>query len=79
MAAADISTYSRATMGVKLMRIGDEARVISIARTEKEDDEDIGEEERDVPAKAPAWVSEAVEPEDEEEEEAPPEEDDEDE
>ena len=45
MSAADISTYSRATQGVKLMRIGDEARVISIARTEKEDDEDIAEEE----------------------------------
>jgi DNA gyrase subunit A len=38
MAASDISTYSRATQGVKLMRIGDDARVISIARTEKEED-----------------------------------------
>jgi DNA gyrase subunit A len=43
MAASDISTYSRATQGVKLMRIGDDARVISIARTEKEEDTD-GEE-----------------------------------
>jgi DNA gyrase subunit A len=42
MAASDINTYSRATQGVKLMRIGDDARVISIARTEKE--EDSGEE-----------------------------------
>ncbi len=42
MAASDISTYSRATQGVRLMRIGDGARVISIARTEKE--EDAGEE-----------------------------------
>jgi DNA gyrase subunit A len=41
MAAADISTYSRATQGVRLMRIGDDARVISVARTEKEDEEDV--------------------------------------
>jgi DNA gyrase subunit A len=45
MAAADISTYSRATQGVKLMRIGDNARVISIARTEKEEEEDVPTEE----------------------------------
>ena len=38
MAASDISTYGRATQGVKLMRIGEDARVISIARTEKEDE-----------------------------------------
>ena len=40
MAAADISVYGRATQGVRLMRIGDDARVISIARTEKEDDDE---------------------------------------
>ena len=44
MAASDISTYGRATQGVKLMRIGEDARVISIARTEKEDETD-GEEQ----------------------------------
>jgi DNA gyrase subunit A len=38
MAATDISTYSRATQGVRLMRIGEDARVISIARTDKEDE-----------------------------------------
>jgi len=43
MAASDISTYSRATQGVKLMRIGDDARVISIARTEKDEDPVIEE------------------------------------
>ncbi|NLT13525.1 MAG: DNA gyrase subunit A [Clostridiales bacterium] len=43
MAASDISTYSRATQGVKLMRIGDDARVISIARTEKEEDSEAEE------------------------------------
>lgn len=46
MAAADISMYSRATQGVKLMRIGDDARVISIARTEK--DEESPEEEAEL-------------------------------
>ncbi len=65
-AASDISTYSRATMGVKLMRIGDDARVISIARTEKEDDEDLGDEEHPAPAKPPVWADEAAQPEDEE-------------
>ncbi len=78
MAAADISTYSRATQGVKLMRIGDEARVISVARTEKEDEEDFIEEneENSAPSKDPAWVNEAAK-EDEAEEEDAPEEDDE--
>jgi DNA gyrase subunit A len=38
MAASSISTYGRATQGVKLMRIGEDARVISIARTDKEED-----------------------------------------
>ena len=40
MAAADISTYSRVTQGVRLMRTGKETNVISIARTEKEEDEE---------------------------------------
>ncbi len=78
MAAADISTYSRATQGVKLMRIGDEARVISVARTEKEDEEDFIDENEgnSAPSKDPAWVNEAAK-EDEAEEEDAPEEDDE--
>ena len=41
MAASGISTYSRATQGVRLMRTTDDSSVISIARTEKEDDPDI--------------------------------------
>ena len=47
MGAADISTYSRATQGVKLMRTNEAAMVISIARTDKEeesDEEDFSEE-----------------------------------
>ena len=50
MAASDISTYSRATQGVRLMRLGDDAKVISIARTDKEDsaDEDENEASQDI-------------------------------
>ena len=44
MAASDISTYGRATQGIRLMRTGSEAEVISIARTEKEDEDDDLEE-----------------------------------
>jgi len=43
MAASDISIIGRATQGVRLMRTGVETKVISIARTEKEDDEEIDE------------------------------------
>jgi len=42
MAASDISVYGRATQGVRLMRTTGESRVISIARTEKYE-EDEGE------------------------------------
>ena len=46
MDAASISTLSRSTQGVRLMRISDGAKVIAIARTDKEEesDEDIDEE-----------------------------------
>ena len=40
MAADSISTYSRASQGVRLMRTGKETKVISIARTEKEEEEE---------------------------------------
>jgi len=40
MAASDISLYGRATQGVRLMRTTVESRVISIARTEKGEEED---------------------------------------
>ena len=39
MAAADISTYSRATQGVRLMRMAEGSKVISIARTDKSEDD----------------------------------------
>ena len=39
MDVAEISVYSRATQGVRLMRVSEGSRVISIARTEKENAE----------------------------------------
>ena len=41
-AVSDISTYSRATQGVRLMRLADGVKVISIARAEKEEGEEEG-------------------------------------
>ena len=43
MAASDISTYSRATQGVRLMRTTCDSCVIAIARTEKDEDEEYGD------------------------------------
>ena len=40
MDVAEISVYSRATQGVRLMRVSEGSRVISIARTPKEGSED---------------------------------------
>ena len=40
MAAADISQLSRGTQGVRLMRVGEDAKVISIARTEQLEEEE---------------------------------------
>ena len=40
MAADSISSFGRDTQGVRLMRVCEGSRVISIARTEKETDED---------------------------------------
>jgi DNA gyrase subunit A len=45
MAVADISIYSRATQGVRLMRVNGDSKVISIARTEKEEETDEAETE----------------------------------
>ena len=45
MAAKDISTYGRATQGVKLMRVGEDARVISIARVVRDEDAEEEPEE----------------------------------
>jgi len=40
MAASDISVYGRATQGVRLMRTTEDSRVISIARIEKDEEEE---------------------------------------
>jgi DNA gyrase subunit A len=40
MGANTISTYGRATQGVRLMKLTEGSKVISIARTEKEDAEE---------------------------------------
>ncbi|MEG0777959.1 MAG: DNA gyrase subunit A [Oscillospiraceae bacterium] len=47
MSAGSISTFGRATQGVRLMKVTDGARVISIARTDKEEEipEEISAEE----------------------------------
>jgi DNA gyrase subunit A len=45
MAASGVSVLSRATQGVRLMRLGEGAKVIALARTDKEtDEEEDGEE-----------------------------------
>ncbi len=44
MAASDISKYKRATQGVRLMRLDDGVKVVSMARTEQEEEEEPGTE-----------------------------------
>ncbi|MEA4894642.1 MAG: DNA gyrase subunit A [Oscillospiraceae bacterium] len=45
MGAEAISTFGRATQGVRLMRLSEGAKVISVARTDKEGTEDVPAEE----------------------------------
>ncbi len=45
MGADTISTFGRATQGVRLMRLADGSKVISIARTDKEESDEIPAEE----------------------------------
>ncbi len=40
----DISTYSRVTKGVRLMKLKDDVKIVSLARTEHEEDEQADEE-----------------------------------
>jgi DNA gyrase subunit A len=68
MAASDISTYGRATQGVKLMRTGENTRVISVARTEKEEDAETEKDDdtdttknADISEKYDAAVKEQIE------------------
>ena len=57
MAAADISKLSRGTQGVRLMRVGEDAKVISIARTEPLEEEEIEDGEVPVGDAAPGTSS----------------------
>jgi len=45
MGAETISTFGRATQGVRLMRLSEGAKMISVARTDKEEIEDALPEE----------------------------------
>ncbi len=47
MAAGDISVIGRATQGVRLMRLGEDAKIVAVARAEQEEDEE--EETTDAP------------------------------
>ena len=52
MAAADVNLYSRTAQGVRVMRVSEENRVISLARVPKENDEEA-QEETESPTQAP--------------------------
>ena len=45
---SDISTYSRVTKGVRLMRLDDDVKIVSLARTEREEDEEEAETQPEV-------------------------------
>lgn len=44
----DISTYSRVTKGVRLMRLDDGVKIVALARTEEEVDEELDDENIDI-------------------------------
>ncbi len=44
MKASDINVYGRVTQGVRVMRLGDDAKVISIERVDREEEEPTAEE-----------------------------------
>jgi len=58
MAVSDISVYGRATQGVVLMRLSEGARVISLARVDKEDDAEDSEDTQDTQTAEEAQTSE---------------------
>lgn len=53
LSAADISTFGRQTQGVKLMRLDDEVRVVSIALSEKDTEADGDKEENSTAENTP--------------------------
>lgn len=48
MAADEISTYGRQTQGVRMMRLDDKVKVVSIAKTEKSEENDTSETDTSV-------------------------------
>ena len=52
MDAGSVSLLGRSTQGVRLMRLSEGAKVISIARTDKEEEEELSEPESDLPHSA---------------------------
>ena len=47
MAAADVNIYSRTAQGVRVMRVSPSSKVISLARTEREMEEETPANESD--------------------------------
>ena len=69
MAAADVNVYSRTAQGVRVMRVSEETKVISLARVPQEEDKNQTEEAAeettepaDAPAEAPASDSQEETP-----------------
>lgn len=54
----DISTYGRVTRGVRLMRLGDDVKIVSVASVEREDDSDTVDNENAEVAKNSADTTE---------------------
>ena len=54
MAVSDISTQSRSTQGVRLMRLGESSRVVAVTTTEKIEEIEEIEETEEAPAAAAA-------------------------
>lgn len=52
MPVADVNIYGRAAQGVRVMRIGDDTKVISLARAEAEAEEEIFEGEETAPVES---------------------------
>ena len=68
MAAADVNVYSRTAQGVRVMRVSEGTKVISLARVPQEEDKNQTEaapEGEDPPAEGPAEAEAPAAPEEE--------------
>ena len=54
MAAADVNVYSRTAQGVRVMRVSEGTKVISLARVPQEEDKNQTDEAPEAPADAEA-------------------------